>query len=89
MYTTKRIVHFRWRFCFALHRKQFYGMERDSANCGGRYGSRETRWYPIDLLLGTRDHTFYMLYFYMKNEQGELMAVQRKVLARLVREEFR
>ena len=32
--------------------------------------------------------TFYMLYLYAKNEQGDLTAAQLKVLARLVREEF-
>jgi hypothetical protein len=33
-------------------------------------------------------HTFYMLYLYAKNEQGDLTADQVKTLARLVREEF-
>lgn len=32
--------------------------------------------------------TFYMLYLYAKNEQGDLTAAQLKALARLVREEF-
>jgi len=32
--------------------------------------------------------TFYMLYLYAKNEQGDLTATQLKVLAKLVREEF-
>jgi len=32
--------------------------------------------------------TFYMLYLYTKNEQGDLTAVQLKILAKLVREEF-
>ena len=33
-------------------------------------------------------HTFFMLYLYAKNEQGDLTAAQVKILARLVREEF-
>jgi hypothetical protein len=33
--------------------------------------------------------TFYMLYLYAKNEQGDLTAVQLKLLAKLVREEFK
>ena len=33
-------------------------------------------------------HTFYMLYLYAKNEQGDLTLSQTKALARLVREEF-
>ncbi len=33
-------------------------------------------------------HTFYMLYLYAKNEQGDLTSSQTKALARLVREEF-
>lgn len=33
--------------------------------------------------------TFYMLYFYAKNEQGDVTAVQIKDLAKLVREEFK
>ena len=32
--------------------------------------------------------TFYLVYLYAKNEQGDLTATQLKVLARLVREEF-
>ncbi len=32
--------------------------------------------------------TFYMLYLYAKNEQGDLTPGQLKVLAKLVREEF-
>lgn len=32
--------------------------------------------------------TFYMLYLYAKNEQGDLTTAQLKALARLVREEF-
>lgn len=33
--------------------------------------------------------TFYMLYLYAKNEQGDLTSGQLKVLAKLVREEFK
>ncbi|TKB54158.1 MAG: hypothetical protein E8D50_05040 [Nitrospira sp.] len=33
-------------------------------------------------------YTFYMLYLYAKNEQGDLTSSQAKTLARLVREEF-
>jgi hypothetical protein len=33
--------------------------------------------------------TFYMLYLYAKNEQGDLTSDQLKTLAKLVREEFR
>jgi hypothetical protein len=32
--------------------------------------------------------TFYLLYVYPKNEQGDLTAAQIRVLSRLVREEF-
>lgn len=32
---------------------------------------------------------FYMLYLYAKNEQGDLSAAQVRILARLVREEFK
>ena len=35
------------------------------------------------------EETFYMLYVYAKNEQGDLTAAQVRALARLVREEFR
>jgi hypothetical protein len=38
-------------------------------------------WEPIG-------QTFYMLYLYAKNQQGDLTAAQIKVLAKLVREEF-
>lgn len=33
--------------------------------------------------------TCYMLFLYRKNEQGDLTAAQVRVLAKLVREEFR
>lgn len=33
--------------------------------------------------------TFYMLYLYGKNEQGDLTPTQLKILAKLVREEFK
>lgn len=33
--------------------------------------------------------TFYMLYFYAKNEQEDLTSQQLKILAKLVREEFK
>ena len=33
--------------------------------------------------------TVYMLYLYAKNEQGDLTSAQLKVLAKLVREEFK
>lgn len=33
--------------------------------------------------------TFYMLFLYAKNEQGDLTSAQLKVLAKLVQEEFR
>jgi hypothetical protein len=36
-----------------------------------------------------KSETFYMLYLYAKNEQGDLTSAQLKVLAKLVREEFR
>jgi mRNA-degrading endonuclease RelE of RelBE toxin-antitoxin system len=36
-----------------------------------------------------REVTIYMLYLYAKNEQGDLTPAQVRVLARLVREEFR
>jgi len=35
------------------------------------------------------NQTFYMLYLYAKNEQEDLTSEQLKVLARLVREEFK
>jgi hypothetical protein len=34
------------------------------------------------------NQTFYMLYLYAKNEQGDLTATQLKTLATLVRDEF-
>ena len=37
----------------------------------------------------TPTETFYMLYAYTKQEQGDLTPQQVKVLSRLVREEFK
>jgi hypothetical protein len=36
-----------------------------------------------------REDTVYMLYLYAKNEQGDLSRTQVRLLARLVREEFK
>ena len=36
-----------------------------------------------------RDAAFYMLYAYAKNEQGDLTPSQARVLAALIREEFK
>ena len=36
-----------------------------------------------------RESTFYMLYAYAKNEQGDLTPKQAKVLAEFIREEFK
>ena len=36
-----------------------------------------------------KDQVCYMLYVYAKNEQGDLTAAQTRLLARLVREEFK
>ena len=36
-----------------------------------------------------REQTFYMLYVYAKNDQGDLTPAQVKTLRRIVREEFR
>jgi hypothetical protein len=35
-----------------------------------------------------QEQAFYMLYVYAKNEQGDLTAVQVRILRRVVREEF-
>jgi len=35
-----------------------------------------------------KEHAFYMLYAYSKNEQGDLTPAQARQLGRLVREEF-
>jgi hypothetical protein len=35
-----------------------------------------------------KEHAFYMLYAYSKNEQGDLTAAQARQLGRVVREEF-
>ncbi len=35
------------------------------------------------------EEAFYMLYAYAKNEQGDLTSAQIRILARLVREEFK
>ena len=55
----------------------------------GSQGAREKGRAPRDLLLGRRRDVCCMLYAYAKNEQGDLTRAQIRVLARLVREEFK
>lgn len=51
--------------------------------------TREARRHSSDLLLGGLEVAFYMLYAYAKNEQGDLTRSQARVLAALIREEFK
>lgn len=65
----------------------------------GTGGLRKLRWAPegrgkrggvrVIYYWELERQTFYMLYVYAKNEQGDLTPAQGKLLARLVREEFR
>lgn len=54
----------------------------------GGGGARQTRRGPPHYYWEPASQTFYMLYLYAKNEQGDLTADQLKVLAKLVRREF-
>ncbi len=64
----------------------------------GTQGLRKLRWggkghgkrggYRVIYYWEPRSETFYMLFVYPKNEQEDLTAHQRKVLAELVRKEF-
>jgi len=65
------------------------GLWRCAQGALGAGRGRQARWSPGHLLLAPSDSTFYMLYAYAKNEQGDLTAAQVRVLAALVREEFR
>ena len=42
-----------------------------------------------DYYWAAREAAFYMLYAYAKNEQGDLTPKQARVLAALIREEFK
>ena len=57
---------------------------RSSAEGRGRRGGLRVIYY-----WDRPSSTFYMLYLYQKNEQGDLSPTQVRTLARLVREEFR
>ncbi|MEO8621260.1 MAG: type II toxin-antitoxin system RelE/ParE family toxin [bacterium] len=50
---------------------------------GKRGGVRTIYYWAVD------EQVCYMLYVYAKNEQGDLTSAQLKILARLVREEFK
>ena len=51
--------------------------------------ARETRRREGDLLLGGNDDVVLMLLMYGKNERDDLSAEQAKILAALVKEEFK
>lgn len=65
----------------------------------GSEGLRKIRWgaqgrgkrggWRVIYYWGKARATCYMLYLYQKNEQGDLTASEIRMLARLVREEFR
>lgn len=54
-----------------------------AAGRGKRGGLRVIYYWAVE------EESFYMLYLYAKNEQGDLTASQVRQLARLVREEFK
>lgn len=66
---------------------------------GGTHGARKVRWPRPDAgkrggirviyYWAAREAAFYMLYAYAKNEQGDLTPSQARVLAALIREEFK
>ena len=69
------------------------------ATIGGTHGARKVRWARLGAgkrgglrvvyYWAARETAFYMLYAYAKNEQGDLTPKQAKVLAELIREEFK
>jgi hypothetical protein len=66
---------------------------------GGTHGARKMRWaragagkrggIRVIYFWAAREAAFYMLYAYAKNEQGDLTPSQARVLAALIREEFK
>ena len=55
----------------------------------GSAGFGQARGLRVIYYWSAADRAFYMLYAYAKNEQGDLTRAQIRVLARLVREEFK
>ena len=66
---------------------------------GGTGGARKVRWarrgagkrggIRVIYYWAAREAAFYMLYAYAKNEQGDLTPKQTRLLAALIREEFK
>ena len=66
---------------------------------GGTHGARKVRWalpgagkrggIRVIYYWAVRETAFYLLYAYAKNEQGDLTPKQARVLASLIREEFK
>ena len=66
---------------------------------GGTRGARKLRWarpgagkrggIRVIYYWAVRETAFYMLYAYAKNEQGDLTPNQARVMAALIREEFK
>lgn len=69
------------------------------ATIGGTHGARKVRWarpgagkrggIRVIYYWAAREEAFYMLYAYAKNQQGDLTSKQARVLAALIREEFK
>ena len=69
------------------------------ATIGGTRGARKVRWalpgggkrggVRVIYYWAAREAAFYMLYAYAKNERGDLTPKQARVLAALIREEFK
>ena len=66
---------------------------------GGTHGARKVRWarpgagkrggIRVIYNWAVREAAFYMIYAYAKNEQGDLSLHQARVVAALIREEFK
>jgi len=65
------------------------GLRRRAQSALGAGGRRKARQPAGAVLLAPRPSVVYMLYAYAKNEQGDLTPAQVRVLATLVREEFK
>jgi hypothetical protein len=69
------------------------------ATIGATHGARKVRWaragagkrggIRIIYYWAARETVFYMLYAYAKNEQEDLTPKQTRILAQLIREEFK
>jgi hypothetical protein len=83
---------------YRLLQSQLMRRPEEGVAIAGTHGARKLRWaragagkrggLRVIYFWAARETVFYMLFAYVKNEQGDLTSRQARILGQLIREEF-